>query len=153
MEEGVTWDAMWRVEDHTADVLLFVEAPTWPALLEEAAVAFAGYVCAGAPPPARPVRGDGMRAVRRVEVKGGEEADTWVQWWRALHRLWTVEELLPVEAGVKEDASPKAALGTVRCAPASVVRPEVDVKAVTWHGAEVYRDHEGDWVGKIVLDV
>ena len=74
---------MWRVEDHTADVLILVEAPTWPALLEEAAAAFAGFVHGDARPVDAPRKmrkltveapGD-TRATRADEASGESPAD------------------------------------------------------------------------------
>jgi len=142
---------MWTVEDHTADVRLRVEAADWPALLAEAVVAFAGWVSAA--------EADGAAAARTVErpveVTGADAAATWVRWWRALHRLWTVEGLLPVEAHRLEAPEPTSARAVVRCLPAEALDAArcADVKAVTWHGAEAGPGGDGLWRGRIVLDI
>jgi SHS2 domain-containing protein len=139
---------MWRLEDHTADVLLVVEAADWPGLIEEAATAFAGFVAGGEAP-----RG-GLRRVRKVGLSAPTPAEAWVQWWRELLRLWTVEGLLPLSAGVREDATPGETRAVVRCAPAGQLDPAslTDVKAVTRHGAQA-EPCAGGWRGRIVLDV
>ena len=139
---------MWRLEDHTADVRLLVEAEDWPGLLEEAAAAFAGFVAGGEPP-----RGE-LRRMRKLAVSAPTPAEAWVQWWRELLRLWTVEGLLPLSAGVRESATPADTHAVVRCAPAQELDPAAltDVKAVTRHGAEAEACDAG-WRGRIVLDV
>lgn len=140
--------AMWRLEDHTADVRLLVEAADWPGLLEEAAAAFAGYVAGGERPRGK------LRRVRKLAIGAPTAAEAWVQWWRELLRLWAVEGLLPLSAGVREDATPAATHAVVRCAPAEHLDPGAltDVKAVTRHGAEA-EGGAGGWRGRIVLDV
>jgi SHS2 domain-containing protein len=136
----------WALEDHTADVLLRVEAPGWPELLREAAVCFGAFVGGGQAP----------RAARtaRVDVEGIDAADTWVRYWRALHRTWSVEALLPVDARIEPGLDPRHARAELTCVPADLLALErcEDVKAVTWHGAEAAR-RDGAWLGRIVLDV
>ncbi len=140
---------MWRVEDHTADVRLHVEADDWRGLLEESVAAFVGFVCAEGPPEPR------LRAMRKIEVRGDDAAETWVQWWRALLRLWTVDGVLPLEAGIEDEATPEHTRAIVRCAKERDVDTAgcADVKAVTRHGAAAGRAEDGRWSGSIVLDV
>jgi SHS2 domain-containing protein len=142
---------MWRVEDHTADVLLVVEAETWPGLLEEAVRAFAGFVAGG---ELSVEEAGALRRVRKVELEPATADEAWVQWWRALLRLWTVEGLLPVSAGVREGSTPDGTRAVVRCAPAEALAPEAltDVKAVTRHRAGVTNTN-GMLRGTIMLDV
>jgi SHS2 domain-containing protein len=140
---------MWQIEDHTADVRLAVEAAGWPELLAEAARALGGWLCAGVA-----ADGGGRGLVERpLECRGDDAAETWVRWWRALLRLWTVEGLLPVDARI-EAAEPGLVRGRVRCLPAAELDLErcADPKAVTWHGAEAGPRGER-WFGRIVLDV
>lgn len=139
---------MWHLEDHTADVQLVVLAADWPALLEEATAAFAGFMAGGEPP-----RG-ALRRVRKVEVGAATASEAWVQWWRELLRLWTVEGLLALSAGVRPDATFAATRAVVRCVPAAELDPASlsDVKAVTRHRAEALSGADG-WSGRIVLDV
>jgi SHS2 domain-containing protein len=136
----------WALEDHTADVLLRVEAESWSALLREAARCFGAFVGGGAAPEGR--------QHARIEVEGVDAADTWVRYWRASHRLWAVEALLVVDARVAPGLAPRVARAEVTCVPADVLDPSrgEDVKAVTWHGAEA-AEVEGGWRGRIVLDV
>ncbi|MEM7305130.1 MAG: archease [Planctomycetota bacterium] len=141
----------WRLEDHTADALLAVEGADWPALLEEAAAALAGFVTGGDIP------GTTLRKMRRVAVGADEPSEAWVQWWRELFRLWSVEGLLAVSAGVREDSTPQETRAVLRCVPAEQLSAAslTDVKAVTRHRAEVEAPAAGDasWRGRIVLDV
>lgn len=141
--DGVSW----TVEDHTADVALVVEAGGWRELLIEAGRAFAGWIGAGAAP--------GARVERAIEVRGADATETWVQWWRALLRLWTVEGLLATEVEVAPDAGATGARGSARCVRADGLDAAqlADVKAVTWHGAEARADADGRWRGRIILDL
>lgn len=138
---------MWRALDHTADACLVVEAASWPELLAEAVAAFAGWTSSDALPA--------PDEERRVDVSGVDATETWVHLWRALHRLWVVEGLLPVRAVVEPGASERAARVLVRCVSADRVDPErlIDVKAVTWHRAEAARLPGDGWRGTIVLDI
>lgn len=144
---------MWKLEDHTADVLLLVEGADWAGLLEEAAAAFAGYVAGGAEPSAP------LRRMRKIAIGADDPAEAWIAWWRALLRAWTVERLLPLSAGVRAGSTPAETHAVLRCAPADAVDPAslCDVKAVTRHRAEAARvPSEGSdalWRGRIVLDV
>ena len=92
--------------------------------------------------------------MRKLAIGAPTAADAWVQWWRELLRLWAVEGLLPLSAGVREDATPADTHAVVRCAPAQELDPAAltDVKAVTRHGAEAEAG-AGGWRGRIVLDV
>jgi SHS2 domain-containing protein len=146
---------MWRVLDHTADVLVECSAPSWPALLAEAARCLG--VLARSGPEAADGAAEGPRAAvpvtRTLAVEGADAVETWVNWWRACLRLVVVEGLLPVDARV--EGSTSAARGSVACLPLDALSPlgGADLKAVTWHGAAVEGGPGGDWRGRIVLDV
>jgi SHS2 domain-containing protein len=143
---------MWRTLDHTADAALEVEAAGWAELLQEAAHAFGEWV-SGAGLPA-----DVHETVRALEVRGADRVETWVHWWRALHRLWTVEGFLAVHAHVETSADGREARARVGCVSVGALDPTrcLDVKAVTWHDARV-EERGGErgrgWVGRIVLDL
>jgi SHS2 domain-containing protein len=143
---------MWRLLDHTADVCLEIEAASWPGLLEEAARACGAW--------ARGTREAGGIAKegcenRAVELRGADAVETWVRYWRALHRLWAVGGSLPVDAAVEEGASPTHVRAAIACLPVGALEPGslADVKAVTWHGAAVEERGDGRWIGRIVLDL
>lgn len=137
----------WTLEDHTADVCLAVEAASWPELLAEAARAFGEWTCGAGPP--------GARVERAVEVRGRDAIETWVRYWKTLHRLWAVEELLALDAQVEPDSCESYLRARVACRPTADLELErcADVKAVTWHGASAGPDADGRWRGRIILDV
>jgi SHS2 domain-containing protein len=139
---------MWRLEDHTADALIVVEAADWPSLLEEAVQAFAAFV-AGAEPEPRP-----LRRMLKIEIGAPTAEEAWVQWWRKLLRLWSVEGLLAVNAGVRLDATPERTHAVLRCIPAEELDQGAlsDVKAITRHRAAA-EAAPGGWSGRIILDV
>jgi SHS2 domain-containing protein len=138
----------WRTLNHTADVQLEIEAETWSALLVEATRAFALWSTEG--------RSDGAPAAetRDIEVRGTDRIETWVGYWRALHRLWTVAGLMPCRATLEAPADGTHVRGIVECIPAAALDPTrcADVKAVTWHAAAVEVKEER-WIGSIVLDL
>lgn len=137
----------WKLEDHTADVRLCVEAPSWVELLAEATRGFGEFV--GGEQRLRE-----SRVEREVEVAGSDAPETWVRFWRALHRLWSVEGLLPLSAHVEPNSSPHSARARVRCVPTAELDLDAceDVKAVTWHSAEALQA-DGLWRGRVVLDL
>jgi SHS2 domain-containing protein len=140
---------MWRTLDHTADVGLEVEAATWPALLEEAARAFGEWASEGQ------LAAQVHETERTVQLKGADRVETWVSFWRALLRLWTVEGFLAAHARVEVGEDGLAVRARVGCVSAGALDPSrcLDVKAVTWHGAEIEERPDGGWVGRIVLDL
>lgn len=140
---------MWRAEDHTADACLYVEAPAWNQLLEEAVRALAEWGVSYEIP------GAVSSEKRLVSVAGAEPTETWVRFWRALHRLWVVEGLLPTKAAVGAASDERVVEAEVRCCSVAELEAErmQDVKAVTWHGAEVGLTDDGHWYGRIVLDI
>lgn len=137
----------WALEDHTADALLRIEAPSWSALLREAAVGFGEYVGGGSPAA-------GERVERAIEVEGEEATETWVRFWRALHRAWSVEGLLAVDARLEEGATVRRVRARLLCVDARTLDASrcVDVKAITWHRAEA-AERDNTWRGRIVLDL
>lgn len=138
---------MWRLEEHTADVSLAVEGASWAELLCEAARCFGEFI-GGGPHPAGP------RREAALEVEGGDVDETWVRYWRGLHRLWAVEGLLAIGARIEAESTPLHARVHVSCVSAETLDASrcTDVKAVTWHRAEVAASG-ALWRGRIVLDV
>jgi SHS2 domain-containing protein len=142
---------MWRTLDHTADVELEVQAASWPGLCAEAARAFGEWLSGGRLPVTPPL------TERALAVDGKDRVETWVGYWRALHRLWTVEGFLAVRARVAARADGLGVEARVGCVSAGALDPAhcLDVKAVTWHDARV-EEPSGErrtWVGTIVLDL
>jgi len=139
---------MWLTLDHTADVALEIEATSWTELLSEAARAFGEWTSGGT------LAAGQHETERSFEVKGADRVETWVRFWRELLRLWTVEGFLAAHARVEAPPDGCAARARVGCVSAGALDPArcLDVKAVTWHAAEV-GERGGRWVGTIVLDL
>jgi SHS2 domain-containing protein len=139
---------MWRTLDHTADAALEVEAASWAELLSEAARAFGEFTSGGT------LEAGQHETERALEVRGDERVETWVRFWRELHRLWTVEGFLAAHARVESSPDGLAVRARVGCVSVGALEPSrcLDVKAVTWHAAKV-EERGGRWVGTIVLDL
>ncbi|KAA3608707.1 MAG: archease [Planctomycetota bacterium] len=144
---------VWRFIDHTADVLIEVQGQDWPHLLREAVDAFRAYLT-GTDSLADEAKESKDDRLVELEITGEEVADLWVRWWRALLRLWTVEEVYPL--GVMELSCTDHRL-QAKVATRSLEHLDwelcEDVKAVTWHQAEVQQQSDGFWRGTIVLDL
>jgi len=110
----------------------------------------------GAPIPGKTVPGKTERreTERLIEVHGNDRVETWVCFWRALHRLWTVEGLLALHAHVDPASDGRGVSARIGCVAAETLEAShcIDVKAVTWHAAEA-DEHDGRWRGVIVLDL
>lgn len=145
---GTLQPTMWRTLDHTADAALEIEAESWAALLAESARAFGEFVSGGALAPAL------HETERALEVLGEERVETWVRFWRELQRLWTVEGILPARARVEASEDGRSLRARVGCVSVGALDAArcTDVKAVTWHAAEV-EERDGRWRGQIVLDL
>lgn len=139
---------MWRSEDHTADACLYVEAGSWHALLEEAVRAFGEWMLAD--DTARPK----SSAEHVLRIEGTEATELWVRLWRGLHRAWVVGGLLSTSGRVRASGDNPLELLLTVCAAGDIDTGRLaDVKAVTWHGAEIGRTETGLWYGRIVLDI
>ena len=139
---------MWRTLEHTADVAFEVEADGWRALLEEAARAFGSLTSNDT------VSAHVPTIERVVETRGMDRVEVWVNYWRGLLRLWTVEGVLPATAKAETSADGLRVRASIACVPATAIDSAqcLDVKAVTWHDARIER-REGSWTGIIVLDL
>jgi len=139
---------MWHTLDHTADVALEIEAASWPELLAEAARAFGEWLSGGATASAQ------HETERTFEARGDDRVETWVRFWRELLRLWTVEGFLAAHARVEAAPDGLTLNARVGCVSAGALDPArcFDVKAVTWHAAQV-EERAGRWTGRIVLDL
>ena len=140
---------MWRALDHTADAALEVEAGSFAELLEEAARACGEWTSGGT------LAAEMHETERALEVRGNERVETWVHFWRALHRLWTVEGFLAVRAHVSSGTDEQVVRARIGCVSVGALDLAhcVDVKAVTWHDAKVEQRADGRWSGRIVLDL
>ena len=131
---------MYRWVDHTAELELELVAATPEAVLAEALSAYAELVDDGTPPEGDPV-------ALAVEVAASDLPALLVEWLAELVFLADTEGLVPAGASIALDgAHVRATVRGHRGAPRPVV------KAVTYHRAELRRA-DGDWRGRVVLDV
>ena len=135
------WSA--REIEHTADVGFEVEAPTWPSLLERAALVVAAIIVA--------LEGVAPRETLRLEVDAADPEELLHDW------LQTV--LIRVQGGfvpceVAVEASDTHVAATLRGEPLDPARHRVhgEVKGVTWHGLAVAETPAG-LRARVILDV
>jgi SHS2 domain-containing protein len=131
-----------EIVDHTSEVTLRLLAPTFEALLGEAARAFGSLV----PESAR--SGEGP-AVRELRLVGTDRAGILVEWLNEIVYLVDVDAWLPTEVDSARAADESLVIRT-RGVP--LLAPFVLVKAATLHRAEV-RDTASGIQAEVTLDV
>ena len=129
----------WRELPHTADLRLEIIAHDWPALLGEAAEAFARYL-------GKPER-RGTPIIRHIEVDGSDREEVLVRWLSELLVINELERLAPVRVDIQqaEDTSMRAL---------AYLQPATGgshVKAVTYHDLAVALTDQGLLV-RIIFD-
>ncbi len=135
----------WRLLDHTADLGIEVEGSSLEELFSRAAEAICELM----------VDPETVETTirRELAVEGADLADLWVNFLREALYLWGGESLLMKRAAIKKltDTSLEATL----CGePYNSRRHELimEIKAVTYHQAEVIRTPDG-WKGRVIFDV
>jgi len=137
-----------RFLEHTADVRVECRAPTFPALLETAAQALYDLAL-------RRVE-TGKDSERRIEVSADTDVDVLVRWLQELLFLLDVDHFVATEFSFADAKEPPAqnrhAAATLR---GYIHRPDaraVEIKAATYHGAEIVETDDG-LVAHIILDL
>ncbi|HEX9981880.1 MAG TPA: archease [Thermoanaerobaculia bacterium] len=134
---------MFVIEAHTADVRLRVHAPTREALFVEAMRGLYGVMQAVPAAEARPVS-------RELTIDSINTTGLIVDFLNEiLMRLQTSRELF-TEAVFSALTDTDAVCTVTGLAPAVV---EEDVKAVTYHEADVRQEPDGSWTTVLVLDI
>ncbi len=137
-----TWSA--REIEHTADVGFEVEAPTWAALFERAALVVAGMIVV--------LEDVEARAATRLEIAAGDRDELLHDWLQAvLVRVQT--GFVPCEVAV-DVASDTRVVATLRGEALDPRRHHVrsEVKGVTWHGLAIEEFASG-LRARVILDV
>lgn len=127
----------YRFLDHTAELIVELDAPTREGVLAEAARALGELLG----------EGEGETARREVSATAGDDAALLAAWLEELVFLAETEGFVPHDAEVA--VTDGVATGTVDGVLAS---PPHLVKAITYNELEL-RPEGGGWVGRAVLDV
>ncbi|OPY88869.1 MAG: hypothetical protein A4E72_01261 [Syntrophus sp. PtaU1.Bin208] len=137
--------ASWQLLDHTADLGMDVKASS----LEEL------FACAGKAIFELMAELDAVeiRVSRELAVEGSDLADLWVNFLREALYLWSGESLLIKEVQIRQ-LSETALQATLSGEPYDASRHvlNMEIKAATYHQAEVVRTPEG-WKGRVIFDV
>lgn len=129
---------MYEWREHTAELELFVQAPTPTQVFAEAADAFGRLV---------ELATNGDAAERRVSVAGHDYASLLVGFLDELVYLADTDSFVPDAAQVELDHEQLSAALEGR-----VTEIQPIVKAATYHGLE-FRQDGGAWQARVVLDV
>jgi SHS2 domain-containing protein len=141
-----------RVEllEHTADLGLLARADDLPALLLACAERLVRLRC-----PEGEIR---ARSAREVAVEGHDPAELLVGWLREINTLMALHGELYAEFRIDalevEGEPPLRLRGVARGEPVDPARHrlELEIKAVTYHAADLVRTADG-WRGQVILDV
>ena len=126
---------------HTADVRIQVESSSEEGLFREALFALCEFVKPG---------GSGERREQQVEVEAGNATDLLVDFLN--EALWRIHSHREVYDGVEFAECSKTSLRATLRGHAFEEMQE-DVKAVTYHEANVTLSPEGRWTTVLVMDI
>jgi SHS2 domain-containing protein len=136
--------------DHTGDAGLRVWAATLPDLLAGCAAHMMRYIC-----PAGEIQ---SRTMRQVAVEGHDLVELLVHWLNEINALGSLHHELYMEFRITlldlEGTPPHHLEGVVRGEPIDPARhqPEREIKAVTYHAADV-RKEGGGWRAQVIFDI
>ncbi len=135
----------WHLLDHTADLGIEVEGASLEELFSHAGQAVFELMA----------ELDKVETLvsRDLAIEGADLADLWVNYLREVLYLWSGEGLLIKKVNIRQltDNSLKA---TLSGEPYDSRKHDLnmEIKAVTYHQAEVVRTKEG-WKGRVIFDV
>lgn len=137
-------ESSWQLFDHTADLGVQVRASTREALYETAARALFEILGDAGDPPAAP---------RRIDLLAADAEELLIRWLAELLCIHEVEGLRFDRFAVDFDG-PGSLHGVASASgPAGPLGPGREIKAVTYHSAQVVRQPDGTWTARFVLDV
>lgn len=128
--------------DHTSEITLRVEGPTFGALVAEATRALAELAPGS-------IKGSAEKEARDFRVRARDEVAALVEWLNEIVYLSEAELWLPVDAEVSEEG--EAGL-LVKARGVHLEQPWVLIKAATLHQASVREEPDG-LVAEVTLDV
>jgi len=135
----------WRLLDHTADLGIEVEGPSLEELFAHAGEAIFELM----------VELDTVETAvsRHLVIEGADLADLWVNYLREVLYLWGGESLLMKKVQII-NLTETSLEATLYGEPYNSRKHELmmEIKAVTYHQAEVVRTPEG-WKGRVIFDV
>ncbi len=137
-------DGSWKLIEHTADIRAEVTGSTLEALFVNAARGLTGLLYAGPT----------VRAETEIDLvlEGGEVEEILVDWLREILYRKEAEGLVFVRAEVEELSTESLKVRTFFGSVIGEEAPEVEIKAVTYHGLSVERNDSG-FTAKILFDI
>jgi SHS2 domain-containing protein len=128
--------------DHTSEITLRVEGPTFAALIGEATQAMAELACGS-------LEDTAATESRDFHVQAPDQAAALVEWLNEIVYLSESEQWLPVEVDVEDQGAEGL---RIRASGVQLSEPWVLVKAATLHQASVV-EAAGRLVAEVTLDV
>jgi SHS2 domain-containing protein len=135
----------WRTFDHTADVGLRIEAPTRPALFEEAGRALTALIVED--PDAVEAR-----ETLRFDLVAADPEDLLFDWLQALLVAFEVQGMLLTRFRVTLEGERLQAEASGERVDRARHRLAHEVKAITYHGLSLRRADDG-WRAEVIVDI
>jgi len=134
----------WKLLDHTADIRLEVRGVSLAELFLNAAEGLTAFLA-----PGSTVRAD---ADIEVSLTSNGPEELLVDWLREILFVNQAREFVFVTAEFEELSDNRLAGRMLGGYGSGAIEPELEIKAVTYHGLTVERDERG-YVARILLDV
>jgi SHS2 domain-containing protein len=144
MKNRPTSDGSWKLIEHTADIRAEVSGSTLEELFVNAACGLTGLLYAGPTVDAE--------AEIDLVLDGGDVEEILVDWLREILYRKEAERLVFVSADVEELSAESLKVRAFFGPAREEDPPEVEIKAVTYHGLSVERNDSG-FTAKILFDI
>jgi len=143
----------WQTIEHTGDLAITVEAPSFEYLFATAAAALAGVLLGEESGAWEATTGSrSADSQRELSVESADEEALLVDWLRELLYIQMTEEAVVAAVQVGELTEKRVEATVMLRSLSSGKNMERELKAVTYHDAEVGRRGDG-WFARIVFDV
>ena len=136
---------MYEIIEHTADIGLRIRAATLNQLFVEAARALMGLLL------------EDLHQVKPVErhsiqLEGKDRANLLVDWLSELLYLYSTRRLILIQFDVQVTDNGLVAEARGEKPDPARHTPDLDIKAVTYHGLKLKQDDQG-WMAEVILDI
>lgn len=136
--------AIYTLIDHTADIGIEIQARTKKGLFCRAALAMS-HLMTGVPA----THASGGRE-ESIHVEGADTEDLLVNFLREILYLQNSRGLVLCDCRIEKGG--RRRLAAVICFEPAQRRPQLEIKAVTYHGLRVSKEKSG-WAARVIFDI
>ncbi len=136
---------MFEMMEHTSDVGIRVRANRWEDLFVDAAKGLFAVLLA------KPEEIDPVQQVDLI-IPGQEDDELLLDWLRELLYIFATRRLVFCEFEVRRTTEGIAARALGEPLDQHRHQPQIEVKAITYHGLKVERTEDG-WLAEVIVDI